>query len=726
MNAEIILIKKQNEEQLLESNPPVITEALATCGIDTRYVTTVGREPIELKKALKTAVMRSDVIAVCGGIGWNDDDTAVSAVCSAIGVKLARDNAVAEGIRAAFSISELPANYENAALVPQGSKVFRVAEGLLAGCAVTAADQSILLLPDDPTTLHAMMNGPVSGFFGRVGGFSVSLENDVQEVEDYFEPIAAHLEGRVDDFFTAESVKPSIKTNVVEFYDDADETVDIAPPAEQADVERPIDSEAAAPIDEWDVDSLNAQAEASAEEEPAEEPDTDETADVEEQPKKKKKNIFVRIARFFFPWEGDKGPEIARKMIFLAALIGIIISGTYIYDYFSAKQENDLVMEEARDMYHYTDNTVNEDGTLNRFDELVKQNSDCVGWITVPNTKIDNPVYQAADNDYYVNRNPKKVYSVYGSIFADYRDTISLEGNSTNITLYGHHMKDGSMFANLHNYKKISFYQSNPVLTFDTVYNTGGKYKIFACMITNVEGKDDNGYYFDYTAPEFENDESFGRWVEQIRRRSIYDTPVDVQAGDEILTLSTCTYEIKEVELRCVVVARKIRDGESDAIDVGAVKANTDTIYPAIWYEKKGGNKPTYEDGLLVWIDQPDIEVNVPPASSDTTTSDASSDGSSSEGSSSEGTSSEGASSQGGSSEAPPAPSDTPASSATPPAPSDTPASSEAPPASSDAPASSEAPPVSSEAPPASSDAPASSEAPPAPSSEATSSAEAA
>ena len=273
------------------------------------------------------------------------------------------------------------------------------------------------------------------------------------------------------------------------------------------------------------------------------------------------------------------------------------------------------------------------------------------------------------------------------------------------------------MFANLHNYKKMSFYQENPVLTFDTRYGTGGKYKIFACMITNVEGKDDNGYYFDYTACDFEDDESFERWVEQIRRRSLYNSPVDVEAGDEILTLSTCTYEIKGTELRCVVVARKVRSGESDAVNISQVTPNAKTIYPAIWYEKKGGAKPSYDDGLLTWIDQPysdepSLEVGGD-VSSDLTSSDTSgSEGTSSDITSSEATSSDaasGESSQGSdapaSSTAPETSSDTPTSSTPPETSSDTPASSTAPETSSDAPTSSTPPETSSDA-PASSTAP--------------------
>lgn len=722
MNAEIITIKKQSGADSIESNQLVIKDGLSVCGIDTRHSCVVGTEPIELKRALKTAVLRSDVIVICGGIGWESDDRAVNTVCSAIGMGAVSDEATVERITDNFAEGILPENYLNAALVPATAKVFSVSESLLPGCAVSAVNQSIIMLPDDPTTLHAMINDPVRAFLGRVGGFSVMFEEEKPSAEEYFEPAIVTPDGT------------EFKPNVAEFYDEEESSVTYddalrgiephQPEVVEKTVEQPKEF-----VDEWDADSLAAQAEGKPIESKPEQKVDKET---NEEPKKaKKQSIFIRIARFFFPWEGDKGPEIARKMVFLAATIGIIISGCYIFDYFSEKQANDAILEQVRDMYHPTDTEVNEDGSLRRFDELVAQNPDCIGWITVPNTKIDNPVYQAADNQYYVNRNPNKTYSVYGSIFADFRNTVSVDGNSANITLYGHHMKDGTMFANLHNYKKMSFYQENPVITFDTRYGTGGKYKVFACMITNVEGKDDNGYYFDYTACDFEDDESFERWVEQIRRRSLYESPVDVMAGDEILTLSTCTYEIKGTELRCVVVARKVRDGESDTVNISQIKPNAKTIYPAIWYEKKGGAKPSYDDGLLTWIDQPysdepSLEVggNV---SSDLTSSDTSgSEGTSSDVTSSEGTSSEGTSSESTSSDTPQG-SDTPASSTPPETSSDAPASSTPPETSSDAPTSSTEPETSSEAtsstePETSSDATTSTE--PEPSSDATTSTE--
>jgi hypothetical protein len=91
-------------------------------------------------------------------------------------------------------------------------------------------------------------------------------------------------------------------------------------------------------------------------------------------------------------------------------------------------------------------------------------------------------------------------------------------------------------------------------------------------------------------------------WVEQVRRRSLINTSVDVAEGDKVLTLSTCTYDIRGVELRFVVMARLLRDGESEKVNTALATQNGKPLYPACWYEKKGGQKPTFEDGLYTWF----------------------------------------------------------------------------------------------------------------------------
>ena len=162
-------------------------------------------------------------------------------------------------------------------------------------------------------------------------------------------------------------------------------------------------------------------------------------------------------------------------------------------------------------------------------------------------------------------------------------------------------MRDQTMFAQIRKYKNIEFYKENPTLTFSTMYEES-KYKVFAAFITNADPADDNGYFFDFAVQGFVNQNDFLAWIEQVRRRSIINTSVDVIEGDDILTLSTCTYELgTSMDMRFIVMARKVRDGESETVNVTKAKQNPKPLYPQAWYDRFGSKKPTFEDGLITW-----------------------------------------------------------------------------------------------------------------------------
>ena len=146
----------------------------------------------------------------------------------------------------------------------------------------------------------------------------------------------------------------------------------------------------------------------------------------------------------------------------------------------------------------------------------------------------------------------------------DYRCTLSEDYTSPNIVLYGHNQEDGTMFGNLKYYKNDpEFYSEHPTVKFSPEFETG-EYLIYAFFVTSIyENQDSNGevfHYHDYI--ETLNDESTFNWyINEVQKRNQIVSPVDVQFGDKLLCLSTCSNEF--TDSRFVVFARKLREGES-------------------------------------------------------------------------------------------------------------------------------------------------------------------
>lgn len=215
-----------------------------------------------------------------------------------------------------------------------------------------------------------------------------------------------------------------------------------------------------------------------------------------------------------------------------------------------------------------------DDGTLASFKVIRDLNKDVVGWITVPNTMVDYPVVQAKDNTFYLHHNINKDYNGSGCPFLDYRNSIKPDTKSRSLIIYGHHRRNGTMFATLKNYNKIDFYKENPVFRFDTIYERGD-WIVFSNFRATTSWA--TGTPFNYIRTEFKDDEDYMKFVTDIQNRSLISTPVDVRADDQILLLSTCSYE--KSNWRMIIAARRIRDGES-SIDVSSASKAANPIMP--------------------------------------------------------------------------------------------------------------------------------------------------
>lgn len=181
-----------------------------------------------------------------------------------------------------------------------------------------------------------------------------------------------------------------------------------------------------------------------------------------------------------------------------------------------------------------------ENGMLIEYATLKREHyPDLAGWIRIDGTVIDYPVMQTPDNpNYYLKRDADGNPSDWGAIYA--REECDLNEPSDNITIYGHTMKDGKMFAVLHDYLDKQVWENNPLIFFDTLYEYH-VYKIFAVFDTSANLGEGFSYH---NMIEAESKEDFDKFIATCKELSAehYDTGITPQYGDKIICLSTCEY----------------------------------------------------------------------------------------------------------------------------------------------------------------------------------------
>ena len=187
---------------------------------------------------------------------------------------------------------------------------------------------------------------------------------------------------------------------------------------------------------------------------------------------------------------------------------------------------------------------------LPRFLELSQKNPDLAGWLTIPGTRIDYPVMYSPDEpERYLHANFDAAYSFAGLPFLD----AACDTESGNRIIYAHNMLDGSMFRTLLKYQQKDFWQRNPVISFNTLYEEQ-EYEVVAAFYDKVYKKSDTNFKF-YQFYDTSDQSSFDEAMAYYREHALYDTGVTAQCGDLFLTLVTCAYQTENG--RFVVVARK-------------------------------------------------------------------------------------------------------------------------------------------------------------------------
>lgn len=166
------------------------------------------------------------------------------------------------------------------------------------------------------------------------------------------------------------------------------------------------------------------------------------------------------------------------------------------------------------------------------FSALKKINPDVVAWLTSDGSEIDYPVALGKDNVYYLRHLFTGERNKLGTIFMDYRNHGNFSDKNT--VLYGHNMKDGSMFSSLTKYKNQSYYDSFPAMVLDT---PAGDFKIelFAGII--IDGNQESVRF------DFKDDHDFQNYIDSLKKASTFQSNTVVNADNRIITLCTCSYE---------------------------------------------------------------------------------------------------------------------------------------------------------------------------------------
>ena len=293
-----------------------------------------------------------------------------------------------------------------------------------------------------------------------------------------------------------------------------------------------------------------------------------------------------------------------RKIILALCIVVFLCSSALVIRYYMDVKGSEQEMESLANLIEEPKTTdSDEDSTAAPdYSALLEINPGFVGWVSVPNTSVNYPVVKTVDNNFYLNHNFNKEYDSRGAVFMDYRNNpVDLDANTI---IYSHNYYDTTMFSELTQYENIDFYKKTPVFEFNTVERKY-KWKIYAVFITNASADEDNGYIFNYIYP-YMDDYNFDGFIAEVNKRRLYVTDVDINDDDKMLILSTCIRTLDlynkygkrtyRANTRIAILARAVRDGESEEVNVEKAYVNPNPKYPQLYYDKHGITNPYKDD----------------------------------------------------------------------------------------------------------------------------------
>ncbi|MBO4493799.1 MAG: sortase [Ruminococcus sp.] len=332
---------------------------------------------------------------------------------------------------------------------------------------------------------------------------------------------------------------------------------------------------------------------------------TENFASEENKKRKKKKSLKQRFINLF-PHKGDSVGECIRKTVFLSSMAVIIVCGSFILNYYYERWMSKKLNNEIMEIYDSSENQepktkaedTSEGDTRKRYTSMLDGakklydiNNEIVGVISIPDTPVNNPVLQAEDNDKYLRKKYDLTENDAGEIFLDYRnhfDDVGEDGylkepNSGNLIIYGHNMYDDQMFGSLKYYiRNEAYYGQHPIINLSSNYEKY-QYKIFAIFVLDASDNTDTEFNC-WNILDFADENAYYDFVNEAKRRSVFLNDVDVEYGDPLLTLSTCSTYFPDERARLIILARMVREGEDPLKGTQHSWLNPNPKWPTIYY----------------------------------------------------------------------------------------------------------------------------------------------
>lgn len=500
-----------------------------------RFLSHLTHNKGEFLSALSKSVIRSRVVVAVGSFNPLDNEYLPKIIAKATGYILAPLN------KAQFSV-----NSSMEYLIPNGAIPLINGDGQLGGCVMENNDQAIILLTGDRELRHAVLMSLVCPYIRLLSGKQISVVT---------EPVQTDKESS--EAVVGERVESESNTLDEALESLAEEECEQSP-FEENNIEL---SDGISFVDTFEPEEVKSEALENLGGSVALEEATEDTEFVVlEQP-----DIGASVKynlEDFLDIEEDRPPKKQKKHILRAVISVLIAAAVLVAAYFGYEwnyqpMHYSSVLATAQELYGQTWTGLPEN-MLYKFGRLYQANNDVIGWLSVPGTEISLPIVSSKtySSNYYNNHLFEGSVNKYGTPYTN--SHITADSFERNIVIYGNGKDNVSVFSELKKFLDDKQYRSAPVITFDTLY-LENRWKIFSVYAVSSERSslDIKTDFFDDTA--------FLEYVENIKNRSRIETNISCSASDELITL-VCKDESSSV----VVVARRVRDGESPMVDFDA------------------------------------------------------------------------------------------------------------------------------------------------------------